>query len=179
MAKMVKHDRHRQASEIIHRCVKRRDITKNLQMPSLVGGASGQPREAVDAGIAAEQHIDPAPHRTLSPVICKKVGRSVVIDDDDGPHRRVGGTGFKRCPVVGSIDAWLDDHRPADAERLVKMSEGGKRCRRGRVASLGDLWRWPVKDMEMAVAGTCRHIKAGRQRIGIRRGAKLWLDAHA
>ena len=179
MAEMVEHYRHRKAGEFRHGFVQCRDIGQNLEMPTLVCGAVRQPRQAIDVDIAAEQHIDPAPHRALFAAGGQKVGRGVVIDNDNGLHRRVAGAALQRGSVVRSVNAWLNNDRPADPQCPVKMAKGGLRCRRRAVASLGDLWRRAVKDMEMAIAGPVRNGEAGRLRVRVRRGAERGCGGHA
>ena len=139
MPEMIKHHRHREIGERVHAVVKGRDVTKNLQVPAMIGDPSGQSCQAVDPRIAAEQHVDAAADGALFPVGRQNIRRRVLVDHDNGFHRRVGNAGLQRRPVVGAIDARLDD----DGAGQPQCPSQVPKCRQGRlrgcVAALGNL----------------------------------------
>ena len=175
---MVKHHRHGETGECVHAVVKGRDIAKDLQVPAMIGDPSGQPCEAVDPRIAAEQHVDAAADGALFAAGRQHIRRRVLVNHDDGFHRRVGNASLQRRPVVGAIDARLDDDRAGQPQCPLQVAKGRKGRRRGRIAALGNLRRRAVKDMEMAVAGAGRNIECRGARIRVRRGAERRCAGH-
>lgn len=63
---------------------------------------------------------------------------------------------LNRGPVIRTINAGLDNHTALNAQRLLHLPVGGKRCRRRGIASVCDLNGRRVKNMKMTITRPCR-----------------------